>query len=127
MKVKRKILIIDDDDYMRKAIVRILRPMQDCVFFEAKDVDSAITILDETNPDLLIVDINMPEKKGYEICLYINDKPCFAHTKVIGISGYAGGIGDAIMTSLGADYYFSKPFDTNKFLSKITMLLEEPT
>ena len=66
----------------------------------------------------------MPGKDGYAVCLNIRNNKDMSHVKIVGMSGISGGIGNAIISSLGADYYFEKPFNNEKFKNKIAELLE---
>ncbi len=121
---KKRILIIDDEENMRHAIRRLLEPDGTYEIAEAGDGLEAEKRIKDFSPDLVILDIKMPGKFGYEICMNIKENPQMSHIKVVGISGISGGIGNAMMSTLGADSYFEKPFDNDKFKNKITSLLK---
>ena len=122
---RKKILIVDDDKEMRQAIRRLLTVAGNYEINEAKDGCDAEEQLKNFSPNLVILDIKMPGKDGYEICSNIRSNINMKNVKIIGLSGISGGIGAAFMEALGADYYFEKPFDNNIFKNKIFKLLEE--
>jgi two-component system, chemotaxis family, chemotaxis protein CheY len=62
----KKILICDDSMTIRKKLTNALKSIIECDVFEAKDGNEAITMFDECNPDLVFMDIMMPEKDGLE-------------------------------------------------------------
>jgi len=110
---KKKILIIDDDLGIRRAIKRLLMVEGKYEIEEADGYDIEEK-LKQSKPDLVILDIKMPGKSGYEILtdLRINDET--RNVKVIGISGIFVEIGASFMVALKADAYFEKPFDNDK-------------
>lgn len=120
----KKILIIDDDDGMRRAIRRLLTMAGTYVIEEVADALEAEKTIAEFQPDLIILDIKMPGRDGYEICMNIRDQMNLKDVKIVAISGVSGGIGNAIMSSLGADYFFAKPFNNDEFKLRIAKLLE---
>lgn len=120
---QKKVLIIDDDLQMRQSIRRMLSLSEQYEIEEAEDGLHAEKKLKTFIPDLVIMDIRMPKQDGYETCMRIRAEPLLAHVKIIGMSGACGGIGAAFMESLGADFYFEKPFDSAKFKSIVEKLL----
>lgn len=120
---KKKILIIDDEVNMRHAIARLLNTERRYDIQEASDGFEAEKKIKEFSPHLIILDIRMPGMHGYEVCLKIRGNPALADVKIVGISGISGKIGEAMMSVLGADCFFEKPFDNDKFKNKIAALL----
>ncbi|MFC1593943.1 response regulator [Candidatus Omnitrophota bacterium] len=121
----KKILIVDDDHNMRHAINRILTLEKKYEIYEAIDGVEAEEKIVEIAPDLVILDIKMPGKDGYEVCLNVRRNPLTQKIKVVAITGYSGKIGQGIMEALGADAFFEKPFDTDTFKTTIADLLTE--
>jgi CheY-like chemotaxis protein len=117
------ILIIEDDTDLRRMLVKLLE-RDNYKVLEAGTGLEALQILDYYIPDMVITDIIMPDQDGIGT---INElKKRFPEIKIIAISGggrmlskdYLG-----IAKILGADYTFSKPFDTNLFLQKVKELI----
>jgi len=120
----KKILIIDDEHGIRKAIRRFLTIKGE---YEIKETDGheASEKIKVFLPDLVILDIKMPGKSGYEILEELQQDKNTRHTKIIAISGISGGIGAAFMEVLKADAYFEKPFDNHALKKKVDELLDE--
>ena len=121
----KKILIIDDDTNMRNAVNRILGLEKKYEVHEAIDGVDGEKKIGELKPDLVILDIKMPGKDGYEVCLDIRKNPILIDVKIVAITGYSGKIGEGIMEALGADAFFEKPFDNDKLKAEIARLLED--
>ena len=120
---KKKILIIDDDRAMSTSIKNLLVFDGKYDIQELADSNWMEDVIKQFQPDLIILDVKMPGKGGYEICMYIKDNEALKHIKIIGVSGLSGGIGAAFMEALGADKYFEKPFDTGKFRDQVKKLI----
>ncbi len=75
-------------------------------------------------PDLMILDIMMPDIKGYEVCKKIKDNEDTAHTKIIVLSAYLDDEKFARMKKNGADVCFSKPLPLHQLKKEVAKLLE---
>jgi len=124
-KDKKKILIIDDSEIVRTTLKKVLEFGQHYDIIVAEDGIIAQKLIEYSCPDLIVLDIHMPGKGGYELFCDLKRKPETRHVKVIAISGLSGHIGCAIMQGLGADCYFEKPIDNKNFVSKVSSLLGE--
>jgi two-component system, OmpR family, KDP operon response regulator KdpE len=105
---KRLVLVADDDAGIRQLIVRQLRPL-DCDVLEARDGEEAVRLALAHEPDLLIVDIEMPGLSGYDVTREVRSR-LPPHVRVLLISG--GGASEEVSEALevGADGYLRKPF-----------------
>jgi len=119
----KRILIIDDDPDVRTTVKRFLDLDSSYTIEEAGNGLVAEEKIKEFSPDLIILDINIPGKGGYEICLDIRNNRAMKDVKIIAISGYDSSVRSAIMDSLGADYFFEKPFYSHKLTEKVKELL----
>ena len=120
---KKKILIIDDDRVMSRSIKNLLIYDGNFEIRELADSNWMEDVIEQFQPDLIILDVKMPGKGGYEICMHIKDNEALRHIKIIGVSGLSGGIGAAFMEALGADKYFEKPFDAGNFRDQVKKLI----
>ena len=80
----KKILIVDDEEPIRRSIREILE-IEDYEIFEAEDGEEAIRLVQSDEPHLVITDIIMPEKEGFETILQINEE--YPDIKIIAMSG----------------------------------------
>ncbi len=119
----KRILIVDDEKNMRNAIKRNLGLEDEYEFAEAWNGKVAEEKMEDFSPDLIILDIKMPEKDGYTFFLDLQMKNNYRiKPKIVGITGYSGKVGANIMKALGADAFFEKPFDEEKFRRTIRRL-----
>jgi two-component system chemotaxis response regulator CheY len=105
----KQIWIIDDDEEMGRAIELMLR-LLDCettMFFSAR---TAVQILlTGKNPDLMIVDVNMPEVSGLDLIEFLRRRPEWKHTPILMLSSEAADTMIDKALRLGADGYVLKP------------------
>ncbi|HXZ54198.1 MAG TPA: response regulator [Burkholderiales bacterium] len=118
----RKVLIADDEPNIVAALEYLLQQGGYEVLI-ARNGDEALAVLEEHVPDLVLLDVMMPRKSGYEICTRIRERPEWRHIKVVMLSAKGR---DAEVTkglALGADLYVTKPFSTRELMGKINGLL----
>ena len=123
--MKRKILIVDDEEVIRKSL-RILLDKLGYEVKEAADGEQAIEELSKDVFDLLICGILMPKKDGWEVIKEAKSNP---KTKDIPVIILTAKNEDSDMFKgydLGASYYMTKPFTKNQLLYGLKLMLEEP-
>lgn len=121
-----KILVIDDDYFVRYTLARILRA-NGYEVVTAADGELGMNVFRSTAPDLVITDIIMPNQEGIEtIRLMRRERP---DSKIIAISGGAR-IGNLdvleLAQKLGADEVIHKPFDAAELLGRVRKFLAAP-
>ena len=119
----KKILIADDEPSI-VAAVEFLLQRGGYEVHVARNGEEALELVESNNPDLVLLDVMMPLKSGYEVCTRIRERDEWRHIKVIMLSAKGR---DAEVTrglSLGADVYITKPFSTRDLMAKIKSLLE---
>ena len=124
MTVPRRVLIADDEPNIVAALEFLLQSSGYEVGI-ARNGDQALDLVEAWNPDLVLLDIMMPVRSGYEVCKRLRERPEWRHIKVIMLSAKGR---DAEVTkglASGADLYVTKPFSTRELLGKIRQLLEE--
>ena len=104
-----KVLLVEDFQTMRKAIIRVLDEI-DLDVVEAENGIEALKVIDTEQVDIVFTDLVMPEMDGFELCEEIRRRPSTRHLPVVVVSTHR----DAkyIIQALreGADDYLSKPF-----------------
>lgn len=116
-------MIIDDNDLVRAALVLLLTRDGHEVT-EAVNGEDALALFRDDRPDLVVTDIIMPEKEGFETMREIRE--IAPEMKIIVVSGGGPfGAQDILKraSGLGADETFVKPIDRNEFLSSVSRLL----
>lgn len=119
---KFRILIVDDSEFSRMNMSKILSDAKYNIIGEAANAKEAKTILQDRKAHLAILDVVMPEVSGIELAQHISDN--YKDTAIMMVSSLAGEsiIIDSI--SAGASDYLQKPFKKEDFLSSVEKILE---
>lgn len=115
----QKILIVEDDEKLRNELEIFLNNNG----YEAqalKEFKDTINKIMEINPDLLLLDINLPEADGEYICKEIRKKSTMP---IIIVTSRDNEIDELLCINYGADHYITKPFNIQILLAKIGSLL----
>ena len=124
IKGTRKILYIEDNPSNMKVIENIFRKYSNVEFYPAYGPSEAFDILQKTIPDIILLDINLPEMDGYDVKKILDKTPEYKDIKIIGVSANAMKHDiDKAMKAGFADY-ISKPFDMNNIISVISRVLD---
>jgi len=121
---RKKILVVDDDKIIVETLVQALE--EDEYGYEmlsASDGFEAGLQVSHFKPDLVILDIMMPDINGYEVCQKIKCNPLTKDTKVIVLSAYLDDEAFHQMKEYGADACFSKPLPLEQLKFEIAKLL----
>jgi DNA-binding response OmpR family regulator len=118
----KKILIVDDEPN----IVMSLEFLMKKAGFEvavAVDGEDALAQVARLNPDLVLLDVMMPKKSGYEVCEALRSDPARAGMKIVMLTAKGRDTEVAKGMALGADAYVTKPFSTKDLVIQVTELL----
>ena len=120
---KKKILAVDDEPNILMSIEFILE-MEGYEVHTARDGEEALEIAGRERPDLILLDINMPRKDGYEMCRVLREREDMAGTKVIMLTAKGQTLEKKKGLEVGADEYVTKPFSAEDLLEKIRAMIE---
>ena len=121
---RKKILVVDDDMIIVESIVQSLEEDEyDYEVISASDGFEAGLQVNHFKPDLMILDIMMPDIKGYEVCKKIKTGAETKDTKIIVLSAYLDDEKFARMKENGADICFSKPLPLHQLKEEVAKLL----
>ena len=120
-----KILVVDDDNAIRQMLIEALTMDHQYLVEEASNGLEASIKLGTYRPDLLILDIFMPEMDGLEVCRIISSEPELSEMKVIVTTGYPEHPKLDEIIALGYTNIFSKPFDLLNFVQAVGKILGE--
>lgn len=112
MKTGKRILVIDDDDLFRRSIVRVLKD-----HYEVSEADTAkagLSLLDDTTPDVIFLDIFLPDSTDLEVLRKIRERRPAAHVIMLTAVADIPMVVESI--KLGAYNYVTKPVDLDKLL-----------
>jgi EAL domain-containing protein (putative c-di-GMP-specific phosphodiesterase class I)/CheY-like chemotaxis protein len=117
------LLIADDDDDVVRLLKLFLRPL-DCEVLTAGDGDEALAIAQTRLPDVVLLDVMMPKRSGWEVCQALKAMQRTADIAVV-LSTARGDVKDRLTgLQLGADDYLVKPFNRDEVVKRIGALLE---
>lgn len=112
----KNLLLVEDDTDLRDYLKELLADHGYCIHLAAKGVE-ALNIAKKTSPDLVILDLGLPDVDGESVCGQIKknypETPVIILTAKDGVSNIVHGL------DIGADDYITKPFDSDELLARI--------
>ena len=120
-----RILVVDDDNSIRQMLIEGLTFKHRFLVEEASNGIEASIKLGTYRPDLVILDIFMPEMDGVEVCRSILSEPELSDMQVIITTGYPDHPKLDEVVELGFTNIFSKPFDLLKFIDDVAVILAD--
>ena len=117
-----KILIVDDEPNIVISL-EFLMKKEGFAVAGAGDGEAALQQVAGFAPDLVLLDVMMPKKSGYEVCQAIKSDPASSAIKVVMLTAKGRESEVAKGMALGADAYVTKPFATKDLVAKVRALL----
>ena len=117
-----KVLVVDDSLSVRKVVEKALESRGLQVLAAASGTE-AIAMIDRDRPDVVICDVILPDKDGYQICQYVRTHPALGSTPVLLISGIDNGTVQARAAEVRSNEVMFKPFGVEDLIRKIDYLL----
>ena len=121
----RTLLIADDEEGVR-ALVRMTLEGESLEVLEAADGDQAVAMAKEHQPDVVLLDVMMPGRSGFEVCRALKADPATAGITIILLTARAQNADREEGQAAGADDYFTKPFSPVALLRKVDDVLGDP-
>lgn len=123
--MSKKILIADDEPNIVTALEFLLQKSGYEVLL-ARDGEAALQQIELHLPDLVLLDVMMSVKSGYEVCQRMRARPEWQRIKIVMLSAKGREAEVSKGLSLGADSYVTKPFSNKELVSRIDALLASP-
>ena len=120
----KKILIVDDEPNIVMSLEYIFKKENFEVFI-ARDGAEAIEIVENSIPDIILLDIMMPNVDGYQVLNYLKESEILRKIKVIFLSAKNKSSDIELGLQLGADKYISKPFSVKNLVKEVKELLNK--
>lgn len=120
--MKKRVLIADDEPNI---VISLEFLMQQCGY-EIRTVtngDDALKAVTEFRPHLMLLDVMMPMRNGYEVCQTVRDNPGLKKVKIVMLTAKGRELEVAKGLAIGADAYVTKPFATKELLETVKRLL----
>ena len=119
----KRILIADDEPNIVTALEFLLERNGYQVLV-ARNGGAALKMIEEHRPDLVLLDVMMPVKSGFEVCQRMRERAEWQHIKIIMLTAKGRDVEMSKGLAIGADLYITKPFSTQELVGKIKALLE---
>lgn len=119
-----RILLADDSPHAQRMGERILRE-EGFEVITVADGTMALQRLGDSDPDLMLADVFLPDKSGYQLCQYVKNHPKHRHVRVVLIAGLLEPLDEAEAKKVGADAILKKPFEASAVLETIKPLADE--
>ena len=122
--IKQRILVVDDD----KEVVRLMRAYLEKAGYAvlvAYDGETAVYILRRDVPDLLLLDLMLPDKDGYDITRLVRADNALAHIPIIMLSARVEDTDKIVGLELGADDYVTKPYNPREVVARVRARLRD--
>ena len=120
--MSQKILIVDDEPNIVISLEFLLQ-REGFAVAVAVDGEEALRKIAEIQPDLVLLDIMMPKKSGFEVCQEIRANPAWASIKVVMLTAKGRDAEVQKGIALGADAYVTKPFSTKDLVATVRSVL----
>jgi DNA-binding response OmpR family regulator len=118
----QKILIVDDDPNILLSLDYLMRKNGFQVFV-ARNGQEALDSIQTELPQLILLDIMMPDVDGYAICKHVKSEAALQHIQIVFLSAKSKEADIQKGLELGASAYFTKPFSSKHLLQKVQELL----
>lgn len=121
----KKILIVDDEPHVLRSLGFVLRRAGYAVL-EARGGEEALELIMREHPELVFLDIMMPEMDGYEVCRRVKAEQTLAdiHVVLLTAKGHEGDRRQGL--AAGADEYMTKPFSPSRAVERVRAIVGDP-
>lgn len=119
----KRVLVVDDEPNIVMSLEFLMRRAGFDVAV-ARNGREALEALQGSPPDLLLLDVMMPEFDGYEVCERIRARPEWSGTKIVMLTARGREVERERGLSLGADAYVTKPFSTRDLVEQVKRMLD---
>ena len=120
----KKILVVEDEEDIVELLCAIFDGLVGYEALYAKDGEEGFRIARADNPDIILLNIQLPKLNGYELCKLMKSDPAMSHTKIIMLSGRTQNYDRLRAQEAGADDYITKPFTSTVLVEKMDALLK---
>jgi CheY-like chemotaxis protein len=116
-------LLLADDSLTIQRVVALIFADEDMTVVAVGDGDQAIASIESAPPDIILADIGMPGRTGYDVARHVKGSPRLAHIPVVLLTGAFEPVDEAAASASGCDALLGKPFDPPTVIAKVAELL----
>jgi CheY-like chemotaxis protein len=119
-------LLLADDSTTIQRVIELIFANEDIKVVTFSDGEHAVASLDRTPPDIVLADVGMPGRNGYEMARHIKHSPALAHIPVLLLTGAFEPVDPARAADAGCDGVLMKPFEPEALVKRVKELLAKP-
>ena len=120
--MSKRILVVDDEPNIVLSL-EFLMTQAGYEVSTAADGEAALESIEAVPPDVVLLDVNIPKRNGYEVCETIRANPLWDGVRVVMITAKGRDVEREKGLALGADDYIVKPFSTHEVVAKVAEVL----
>lgn len=120
----KKVLIVDDEPNIVTSL-EFLMTRSGYEVKVARNGEEALALVETFMPDLVLLDVMMPQRSGYEVCQKMRSRADWRHVRIVMLSAKGREAEVSKGLSVGADAYVTKPFSNRELIAKVAGLLGE--
>jgi len=124
--MSKQILIVDDEPNIVISL-EFLMKREGFAVAVARDGEEGLNAIRALHPDLVVLDVMMPKRNGFEVLEAVRADPDLAGVRIVMLTAMGRPAENKKGLELGADAYMPKPFSTRELVDKVKALLEEPS
>ena len=118
-----RVLVVEDEPNIVDSLSFLMKQAGFAVQV-ARDGDTALRVLESQVPDLILLDVMLPRRDGFDVCRAIRANPDWRRVKIIMLTAKGRDLDRRKGLELGADDYIIKPFSTREIVERVRGLLE---
>ena len=119
------ILVVDDEESIRAALTRVLTP-EGYAIIEAATIAEGFSACVRNKPDLIIMDVNLPDGDGVSLCSKIKSDQKLRHIPIFMLTGESVDVDNRLAgLEAGADDYILKPFNPGELIFRVKRILRD--
>ena len=120
----KKILVVEDNPQNMKVVLMTLKP-HGYTLLQATDGEEALKVAVSDNPDLIIMDVQIPKLDGLEVTRRLRQMPSFSRVPVIAVTAYAMKGDEEKVREAGCNAYLAKPINTRQLPEMVAEILQK--
>ena len=117
-------LLLADDSITIQRVIELTFADEDVNVAAVGDGQQAIDRIEADPPDIILADVGMPKRDGYDVAAYVKSRPTLAHIPVVLLTGAFEPVDQARATAVGCDGVLAKPFEPHMVISRVKQLLK---
>ncbi|MCG8558368.1 MAG: response regulator [Hyphomicrobiales bacterium] len=118
----KSVLVVDDEPNIVLSLEYLMKRLGYEVYL-ARDGEEALAIIEQKAPDLVLLDVMIPKRDGYDVCQATRSNPALDKVRIVMVTAKGREVEIEKGLALGADAYLTKPFSTRELADTVQNLL----